>query len=261
MVEAVAVVVETGFGIVVLCRETMAKEVGERTGLGDKFSEGVVGIGGNGFACGIEVAGNVTVVVVERDVDCVIDRKVEVSTNSACALQRAGEVLAPEVADRRCGAVRVGNALLFEVPVVIEEGCRGIRGDLANAAGLRIVEIRQSKDAVCQYGLEAAGGIVGKCANVVCQQIPVKVVCEFSVLVDVVWRIRCGVADFIVAVAARNSGNIRRRHFAAVVVAEGVGIAADGAVERIVGVGERFDRRARGGIDYVRDERAPVGIA
>ena len=93
------------------------------------------------------------------------------------------------------------------------------------------------------------------------KEVTVDVVGNLRILVEVVWRVRCGVADFIVAIAARNSVNIRRRHFAAVVVAEGVGIAADGAVERIVGVGERFDRRARGGIDSVRDERAPVGIA
>ena len=33
------------------------------------------------------------------------------------------------------------------------------------------------------------------------------------------------ISDFVIVVAARNSGNIRRRHFAAVVVAEGIGVA------------------------------------
>ena len=35
----------------------------------DGVTESVVGVGGNGFTGGIEVAGDVAVVVVERDVD------------------------------------------------------------------------------------------------------------------------------------------------------------------------------------------------
>ena len=47
----------------------MAEEIGERARLRYGVAESVVGIGGNGFAGGIEVAGDVAVVVVERDVD------------------------------------------------------------------------------------------------------------------------------------------------------------------------------------------------
>ena len=49
-------------------------------------------------------------------------------------------------------------------------------------------------------------------------------------------------------------------HFATVVVAEGVGIAADGAVESVVGIGEAFYHVAADGIDYVRDERATICV-
>ena len=47
----------------------MAENVREMAGLRDGVAESVVGVGCDGFACGIEVAGNVAVVVVERDVD------------------------------------------------------------------------------------------------------------------------------------------------------------------------------------------------
>ena len=69
MVEAVAVIVEVGFSVEILCRETVTEDVGERAGLRYGVTESVVGVGGDGFVCGVEVAGNVAVVVVERDVD------------------------------------------------------------------------------------------------------------------------------------------------------------------------------------------------
>ena len=55
----------------------MAEEIGDGTGLRYGVAESVVGIGGNGFAGGIEVAGNISVVVVERDVDGIIDCKIQ----------------------------------------------------------------------------------------------------------------------------------------------------------------------------------------
>ena len=97
MVEAVAVIVEVGFSVEILCREAVTENVGERTGLRYGVAESVVGVGGDGFAGGIKVAGDVAVVVEERDVDGIVDRKVEESPDTACALQRDGEVFAVDV--------------------------------------------------------------------------------------------------------------------------------------------------------------------
>ena len=44
MVEAVAVVVEAGFGIEVLRREAVAEEAGAPAGPGDELAEGIVGV-------------------------------------------------------------------------------------------------------------------------------------------------------------------------------------------------------------------------
>ena len=131
----------------------MTEDVGERTGLRYGVAESVVGVGGDGFACGIEVAGNVAVVVVERDVDGIVDRKVEESANAARALQCTGEVFAPVVMDCRGCTVRIGDALLDEVPVIVEEGRCCFRRHLADTAGFRIVEIRDEQNTVCRYGL------------------------------------------------------------------------------------------------------------
>ena len=76
MVETVAVVVETGFEIVVFCREAMAEEAGEWAGLRDGVAECVICVLRNRVASRVKVAGDITIVVVERDVDSTIDRKV-----------------------------------------------------------------------------------------------------------------------------------------------------------------------------------------
>ena len=131
----------------------MAENVREMAGLRDGVAESVVGVGGDGFACGIEVAGNVAVVVVERDVDGIVDHKVEESANAARALQCTGEVFAPVVMDCRGCTVRIGDALLDESPIIVEEGCSGFRRHLADTAGFRIVEICDEQNAVCRYGL------------------------------------------------------------------------------------------------------------
>ena len=69
MEEAVTVVVKTNFGIVVFRGKAVAEEVGKRAGLGDDFAEGVVGVLRDGVAAGIEVAGDVAVVVVAWNVE------------------------------------------------------------------------------------------------------------------------------------------------------------------------------------------------
>ena len=77
MVEAVAVVVEAGFGIEVLRREAVAEEVGKRTRLGDELAEGIVGVPRKGAAVGVEIARDVAVVVVAWNVDNAVDREIE----------------------------------------------------------------------------------------------------------------------------------------------------------------------------------------
>ena len=87
----------------------MAEEVGEGTGLRDGVAESVVGVLRDCVAGSVKVAGNVSVVVVERDVDRVVDHEVEESADTARALQRAGEVFTPIVVNGRYRAVRIGR--------------------------------------------------------------------------------------------------------------------------------------------------------
>ena len=89
MVEAVAVVVKTGFGIVVLRGETVAEEVGEGAGLGYEIAKGIVGVLGNGVAAGVEVTSDVAVVVVTRNVDRAIHGEVKQPADAASVLQIA----------------------------------------------------------------------------------------------------------------------------------------------------------------------------
>ena len=77
MVETVAVVVEAGFGIVIFCRETMAEETGERAGLRDGVAEGIVGVLCDRIAVGVKVARDISVIVIERNINCAVDCEVE----------------------------------------------------------------------------------------------------------------------------------------------------------------------------------------
>ena len=148
MVKAVAVIVEVGFRVEVFCREAMAEEAGVWAGLGYGVAKSIVGVLGDRVAVGIEVSGDVAVVVVERDVDGIVDRKVEESSDAARALQCTGEVFAPVVMDCRGCTVRIGDALLDEVPVIVEEGRCCFRRHLADTARLRIVEVRDEQNAI-----------------------------------------------------------------------------------------------------------------
>ena len=89
MVEAVAVVVEAGFDVKVLCREAVAEEVSEGAGLGYEIAKGIVGVLGNGVAAGIEVASDVAVVVVAWNVDRAIHGEVKQPADAASVLQIA----------------------------------------------------------------------------------------------------------------------------------------------------------------------------
>ena len=104
MVEAVAVVVEAGFGVEVLRREAVAEEAGAPAGLGDEPAEGIVGVPRKGAAVDVKVARDVAVVVIARNVDNAVDREPQKPADAACALQRAGEVFAPVILDDARGA-------------------------------------------------------------------------------------------------------------------------------------------------------------
>ena len=188
MEEAVAVVVKTSFGIVVFRGETVAEEVGEGAGLGYEIAKGIVGVLGNGVAAGIEVASDVAVVVVAWNVELlsggvgsggVGDCKVKQPGYAASALETAGEVFAPIVTHGRCCAVRVGNALLYEVPVVVEESSRCFGCHLLHAAGFRVVEVHKDLNAVRGNCLQPIGGIVGERQDTVGKHVTIYVVCWF----------------------------------------------------------------------------------
>ena len=191
MRETKAIIVEIRFGIEILRREAVAEEVGERARLGDDVAEGVVGVLRDGVAAGIEVASDVAVVVVAWNVELlsggvgsggvgsggVGDCKVKQPADATCALETAGEVFAPIVTNGRCCAVRVGNALLYEVPVVVEESSRCFGRHLLHAAGFRVVEVREDLNAVRGNGLQPIGGIVGERQDADGKHVAVDVVC------------------------------------------------------------------------------------
>ena len=197
MVEAVAVVVETGFGIVVLRGEAVAEEVGEGAGFGDEFAESVVGVLRDGVAAGIEVAGDVAVVVVAWNVELlsggvgsggVGDCQVKQPGYAASALETAGEVFAPIVTNGRCCAVRVGNALFYEVPVVVEESRSCCLRDFANAAGFRVVEVREDNHTVCRYGIEPFRGVISEIMCAIGKNVSIKVMRELRILIEAIRR-------------------------------------------------------------------------
>jgi len=180
MVEAVAVVVEAGFGIEVLRREAVAEEAGASAGPGDEPAEGIVGVPRKGAAVGVEIARYVAVVVVAGNVDNAVDREPQKPAYTTSSLERARKIPAPVVADRGCRIVCVGDALLHEVPVVVEERGRGIRRHLLHAAGFRVVEVRDEQDVVRRNRLQAAGCVVGERQDAVGEHVAVKVVCRLT---------------------------------------------------------------------------------
>ena len=64
--------------------------------------------------------------------------------------------------NRRDRAVRVGDTLFDEVPIVVEEGSRCFGRNLLHAAGLRIVEVRDEQDVVRRNRIQAIGCVVGE---------------------------------------------------------------------------------------------------
>ena len=126
----------------------MAEERREGAALRERAAESVVGVLRDGVAVGIEIARDVADVVIVGDIRHAIDGQVQQASDAACALQRAGKIFAPEVADRRCCAIRVGNAFLHKVPPVVEEGCGGFRRNFLHSAGFRVVEVGDEQHAI-----------------------------------------------------------------------------------------------------------------
>ena len=148
MVEAVAVVVEAGFGVIVFGRKAMSKGRREISRLGNRIAESIVGVRCDDCAGRIAVMRHVAVVVVERHVDAAVDREIKKSADTARALKRAREILAPRIPDDRIRSVRVRDPLFDEIPIVIEVGRRRLGRHLADATRLRIVEVGQNEDAI-----------------------------------------------------------------------------------------------------------------
>ena len=82
---------------------------------------------------------------------------------------------------------------------------------------------------------------------------------EFRVLVETVRRPVCGISDLVITISSGNARNVRRRHFAAVVVAEGVGVTACRAAERVVG-GTSHRAEGVGVDDAVAEEAVDIGF-
>ena len=116
---------------------------------------------GNCVAAGVKVASDVAVVVIAWNVDHAIDCEVKQTTDAARALQHSRQILAPIIADSGGRAVRVGDALLDEVPSVVEERCGCFGRYLLHAAGFRVVEVCDEQYTIRRYSLEPIGSIIG----------------------------------------------------------------------------------------------------
>ena len=92
------------------------------------------------------------------------------------------------------------------------------------------------------------------------RHVPVCVMREFSVLVEAVRRPVGGVADLVVAISSGNARNVRRRHFAASVVAERVRVAGCRPIERIVCVHQTSNAHAIGDTRNACHERATIAV-
>ena len=132
----------------------MAEDICERTGLRDRATKGVVGVGGDDVARRVGVAEDVAVGVGVGNVDHAVALDIEESAHAARALQGAGEVASPIEVELFCCSVRVVHTLVDEVPVVIEERVHGVGRDLLHAATAAVILVRDKKNAVRRHGDE-----------------------------------------------------------------------------------------------------------
>ncbi|OPZ94011.1 MAG: hypothetical protein BWY72_02405 [Bacteroidetes bacterium ADurb.Bin416] len=86
VVEAIAVIIESCFGIVVLGAEPVPEVVGHGAGLGYGATEGVVDILRYDNPLPVDISGYVSVGVVEWEVPCAIERNGKQSADAASAL-------------------------------------------------------------------------------------------------------------------------------------------------------------------------------
>ena len=103
----------------------MAEEVGEGAGLGDRAAEVIVLVGGDHVAGFIYVFRDVAVVIECGEVELAVARHGKETAHAARALQRTGEVKAPEILYLRdvCHATVDGvDGLMDQVPVIVNEG-------------------------------------------------------------------------------------------------------------------------------------------
>ena len=80
----------------------MREDVGHVAVLVDRVAEGVVGVFGDDLAVLVPVADHVAVVVVAGEVEVAVDADGDETAHAAGALERAGEVRAPEVREVGC---------------------------------------------------------------------------------------------------------------------------------------------------------------
>ena len=103
----------------------MAEEVGEGAGLRNRTAEVIVLVGGDHVAGFIYVFRDVTIVVECGEVEQAVARHGKETAHAASALDRAGEVKAPEILylrDVRHATVDGVDGLVDQVPVIVNEG-------------------------------------------------------------------------------------------------------------------------------------------
>ena len=88
---------EAGFAVEGFRAEAECEGVGERTSGGNDRAERIVDASGGGGAVFGDVAHDVAVVVVKREVERAVDANGEESPDATRALLRAGEVRSPEI--------------------------------------------------------------------------------------------------------------------------------------------------------------------
>ncbi len=124
MIETVAIIVQTSFNIEVFCREPVAEEVGEITGLRNGTAKIVILVGGGNVARFVDVLRYVAVAVDRWEIELSVTRDGQEPANAARALEGVGNIESPVILYLgRVGrtAVDCRNGLVNQVPVVVYE--------------------------------------------------------------------------------------------------------------------------------------------
>lgn len=206
-VEATEIGDQTRLDIRVLGAEADRESARECTILLDDVPVGVVYVLCGNRARFRDIAHNVSIVVVARDEELPVDANRDETAHAARAMLRAGEVVAPEVFDRPCRAVRERDPLEDDVAAIVCEGVRLARLPLVvvetfdalhNAAVLVVVGVDHRKVALGRHNRASREHpilrIVGVDEAVVPDEVTVRVVdhlrgIHLGVLVEAVRRI------------------------------------------------------------------------